>query len=307
MDPSESQRRNAELWALARRQHGVVAHGQLLALGFSAHAIKHRMVRGRLHPIRRGIYAVGRPELTRLGAWMAAVLSCGPEAVLSHESAAALWRIRSDRAGPVDISVPANVDRRHRGIRIHRRANLSSFETTLHRGIPVTSPVSTLVDLAVGLSPDQLEAAINAADRLDLVDPESLGVALQAFPRRPGLAILRRALDRHTHTLTDSELERRFLALVRNAGLPLPLTQQWVNGYRVDFFWPELGLVVETDGLRYHRTPAQQVVDQRRDQTHAAAGLERLRFPRAQIRHEPERVLETLTHVIGRLSAERRR
>jgi very-short-patch-repair endonuclease/predicted transcriptional regulator of viral defense system len=307
MDPSESQRRNAELWALAKRQHGVVAHRQLLTLGFSTHAIKHRMARGRLHPIRRGVYAVGRPELTRLGEWMAAVLSCGPEAVLSHESAAALWRIRSDRTGTVDISVPANVDRRHRDIRIHRRANLSTFETALHRGIPVTSPVSTLVDLAVGLPPDQLEAAVNAADKNGLIDPETLRVALQALPRRPGLAVLRRTLDRHTFRITDSELERRFLRLVRGAGLPLPLTQQRVNGYRVDFYWPELGLVVETDGLRYHRTPAQQVVDHRRDQAHAAAGLEQLRFPRAQIRYESQRVLVTLTRVIGRLSAERRR
>jgi very-short-patch-repair endonuclease len=129
---------------------------------------------------------------------------------------------------------------------------------------------------------------------------------LQALPRRPGLAVLRGSLDRNTFTTTDSVLERRFLALVRESGLPMPLTQQRVNGYRVDFYWPELGLVVETDGLRYHRTPAQQAVDHRRDHAHAAAGLERLRFPRAHIRYEPSRVIETLSRVIQRLGASRR-
>jgi very-short-patch-repair endonuclease len=87
----------------------------------------------------------------------------------------------------------------------------------------------------------------------------------------------------------------------------MPMTQQRVNGYRVDFYWPELGLVVETDGLRYHRTPVQQTRDHRRDQAHAAAGLERLRFSRAQIRYEPEHVVETLENVIRRLSGRRGR
>jgi very-short-patch-repair endonuclease len=101
--------------------------------------------------------------------------------------------------------------------------------------------------------------------------------------------------------MTDTELERRFLPIARRAGLPLPLTQVYVNGFRVDFYWPELGLVVETDGLRYHRTPAQQAEDSRRDQTHAAAGLVPLRFTRAQVRFEPGHVEEVLTAVARRL------
>lgn len=147
----------------------------------------------------------------------------------------------------------------------------------------------------------QLEAAINEADKLDLIDPEALRAAVQTLPRRPGLATRRRTLDRHTFRLTDSELERCFLPIVRRAGLPPPLTQQRVNGYRVDFYWPELDLVVETDGLRYHRTPAQQTADHRRDQAHAAAGVERLRFSRAQVRYEPVHVERTLHAVAERL------
>ena len=106
---------------------------------------------------------------------------------------------------------------------------------------------------------------------------------MRSLAGAPGAAHLRSTLDHRTFTLTDSQLERRFLPLARKADLPLPETQQWVNGFKVDFYWPDLGLVVETDGLTYHRTPAQQAADRLRDQTHTAAGLTPLRFTRAQV------------------------
>jgi very-short-patch-repair endonuclease len=134
-----------------------------------------------------------------------------------------------------------------------------------------------------------------------LVDPETLREALDRFPRRPGVGVLRKRLDRRTFTMTDTRLERRFLPIARTVGLPKPLTQRWVNGFRVDFYWPELGLVVETDGLTYHRTPAQQAKDLVRDHTHAVAELTPLRFTRAQIRFEPDHVEATLAAVARRL------
>jgi very-short-patch-repair endonuclease len=279
-------------WALARRQHGVVVRTQLLELGFTEEAIRHRVATGRLHPVLRGVYAVGRPELTRYGAWMAAVLCCGPNAALSHGSAGALWGITSDGRGPIAVSIPAGPPRRRPGIAVHRRRALGQPDVTRHHGIPVTTPVVTLVDLAASLSRDALEAAINEADKRDLVHPETLRAALPG--RRPGVAALRETLDRRTFTLTDSQLERRFLSLVRGAGWPKPRTGCRVNGFKVDFYWPELGLVVETDGLRYHRTPAQQAKDRVRDQAHAAAGLTPLRFTRAQVEYERDHVLATL-------------
>jgi very-short-patch-repair endonuclease len=153
------------------------------------------------------------------------------------------------------------------------------------------------------VTPEQLERAIVEADKRDLIDPESLRSGLAAFAGQPGVRVLRETLDRQTFTITDSELERRFLPLARDAGLPTPLTQQQVNGFRVDFFWPELGLLVETDGLRYHRTPAQQAHDRLRDQTHSAAGLTPLRFTRAQVRYDPDHVRKTLAAVADRLRA----
>jgi very-short-patch-repair endonuclease len=294
---------SAAAWALAERQHGVVARRQLLALGLGAKAIEHRLATGRLHPIRRGVYAVGRRSLTREGRWMAAVLSCGPRAWLSHGSAAALWGIGQEEE--TEVSVDADRAPTRASVRVHRRADLSLTDLTVERNIPVTGLVRTLVDLAVDLDTSDLEAAVNAADRRELIDPEELRSALAHLAGQPGVAILRRLLDRRTFTLTDSELERRFLPLARRAGLPRPRTQAWLNGFRVDFHWPDLELVVETDGLRYHRTPAQQTRDRVRDQAHTAAGLTHLRFTHAQVRYEPRYVEATLARVARRLAPPR--
>ena len=292
-----------DVWALARRQHGVVTRAQLLDLGLTRHAIDHGVARARLHPVCAGVYALGRPELGRHGRWMAAVLACGPNAVLSHASAAALWAIGAHDRPESEVSVPVPGTRRRPGIVVHRRRTLRPDDVTYRLDIPVTTPVLTLIDLAARLPSNHLEAAINDADKRDLIDPEALRAAVESRRQTPGAAKLRRTLDRRTFTLTDSQLERRFLALVRRAGLPKPETGTRLNGFRVDFHWPELGLVVETDGLRYHRTPAQQARDRLRDQAHAAAGLTALRFTHAQVAFEPAQVTATLTAVADRLRA----
>jgi very-short-patch-repair endonuclease len=290
----------SELWALAKRQHGIVARWQLLELGFNRRAIEHRIAKGRLHPVWRGVYVVGRPELTREGRWMAAVLACGTGAVLSHVSAAVLWEIRPKSSGPIHVTLIARRSERP-GIVAHRRTTLTDEDITQRLRIPVTTPITTLIDNAPSLSRDELEAAINEADKRNLVDPETLRAALDGRFHRPGAAALRSTLDRRTFTLTESELERRFLPLARRAGLPAPKTGVRVNGYKVDFYWPDLKLVVETDGLTYHRTPAQQARDRLRDQTHSAAGLTPLRFTRAQVKFEPDHVRTTLAAVARRL------
>jgi very-short-patch-repair endonuclease len=289
------------VWTLVKHQHGIVTRGQLLELGLTPEGIKHRITSGRLRPLWRGVYAVGRPEVSRYGRWMAAILSCGSRATLSHLSAAALWEIGTEMRGYVEISVPAPADPRRGGILVHRRSMFGEEQVTRLHGIPVTTPILTLIDLATRLDPHGLEAAVNEADKLDLARTDDVRCALDVAGKRPGVGVLRALLDRRTFTLTDSELERRFLRLVRRAGLPLPLTQQWVNGFKVDFYWPALGLVVETDGLRYHRTPAQQARDRARDQAHTAAGLTALRFTHAQVASEPERVEQTLRAVAARL------
>jgi very-short-patch-repair endonuclease len=294
--------RDRAAWGLVERQHGVVGRGQLLALGFGGREVEWRVARGRLRPVMRGVYAVGRGELGRHARWMAAVLACGDGAVLSHRSAAALWGFGSEQRGRIDVSSPAATQRRRPGIHVHRRRNLRPADVARPQAIPVTTPEQTLVDLAVVLSPNRLERAVNEADKLGLTNPEALRVALARFRGRRGVARLRGLLDRRTFRLSDSELEVWFRPLARSAGLPQPLTKQWVNGFEVDFFWPRLGLVVETDGLRYHRTPSQQARALRRDQAHTAAGMTPLRFSHDQIRFEPDYVRGNLATVARRLT-----
>lgn len=288
--------------ALAGRQHGVVSRAQLLALGMSAQAIKYRVARGRLFPIFPGVYAVGTPHVTREGRWMAAVLACGEGAVLSHASAATLWGLREATAGPIEVTVPARRTVRRRDILVHRAAILEPVDLCLESDIPVTTAIRTIVDTASTMTPDEIAATISRADARDLVKTPSLRAGLARFPhQQPGVAKVRAVLDAATFALTDSQLERRFIPLARRAGLPMPLTGKWVNGFKVDFYWPDLGLVVETDGLRYHRSPTQQARDRRRDQAHTAAGLTQLRFTHDQIAHRPAEVEAILTVTAARL------
>jgi very-short-patch-repair endonuclease len=315
MDPARPRgTAGRRVWALAARQHGVVARRQLLELGVHPDAIRHRLRAGRLHKLRAGVYAVGSPRVTLRGRWMAAVLYCGDGAVLSHASAAELWGIRrparargpaASQVGLIHVTVTNDVTRKAPGLRTHRPSLLLSGDRMARDRVPVTSPARTLIDLPTQLSAGHLEAAVNEADRLDLIDPEALRAAVDGYPRARGARALRRLLDARTFALTDSELERRFLRLVGHAGLPCPRSGDHLNGFKVDFHWPALGLVVETDGLRYHPTPAQQARNRQRDHAHARAGLTQLRFTHAQVRFEPEGVVATLRSVARRLAPQK--
>jgi very-short-patch-repair endonuclease len=286
--------RSRAAWALAGRQHYVVTHAQLLRLGFTAEAIRHRLALGRLHRVYRGVYAVGRRELSRKGQWMAAVLASGPGALLSHFSAAALYGIVADRPGPIDVCV-LNRRVRQPGIRAHQ----GQREGAAFKRIPVTGPIETMIDLAACLDDRHWDAAVNEADSLDLCTPDEVRAAAGATGRA-GVARVKRVLDPLTFTLTDSDLERLFLPIARRAGLPKPLTRRHLNGHRIDFNWPDLRLVVECDSLRYHRTASKQTKDVLRDQAHALAQRERLRFTHWQVRYEPAYVEEVLRVVARR-------
>jgi very-short-patch-repair endonuclease len=281
----------------------VLTHADLLGLGFTAKGIKHRIATGRLHPISKAVYAVGRPELTPHGRWMAAVLHCGDRAALSHRSAAELWGIGHEEKRRIDVTVARKCEIHRKGLKVRSRPSLPEAGFVRRFGIPVTHPVQTLIDLATELKPMRLERAVNQADVHDLVDPETLRLALKGHSGEPGVKKLRTMLDRHTFRLSDSDLEILFRPLARAAAFPLPLSKHWVLGYEVDFWFPDLGLVVETDGLRYHRTPAQQARMVKRDQTHAAGGLRVLRFTHWQIAYAPTEVTDVLRKIRPHLAA----
>jgi very-short-patch-repair endonuclease len=196
------------------------------------------------------------------------------------------------------VSVPSSSLHRLDGIRLHRRAEFGAMRIV--RGIPVADPITVLIDLAAEMPTDEVEDAVNEADRLDLIRTHRLRPALDHELSRPGVGRLKRILDAQTFSRAANALERRFLAIVRDAGLPPPETQRRLGRYRVDCFWPEPGFVVETDSLRHHRTAAEQAVDLGRDQAHARAGLRTLRFTHSQVFHRPDHVGRVLTDAFRR-------
>ncbi|HEX6714324.1 MAG TPA: type IV toxin-antitoxin system AbiEi family antitoxin domain-containing protein [Thermoleophilaceae bacterium] len=278
-------------WDIARNQEGVITYAQLEALDYSADAIKHRLRNGRLFQVHRGVYAVGRKELTRKGRWIAAVLACGDRAALSHDSTAAFWRWAKEPEGRVHVTVLGE-GRSRDGIEVHRRRELHA---TTRDGIRVTTPAQTLIDIAQTWPRPKLEQSIGEATLRGLVNLRSLRTAATKAGRSG--AALRSVIERLAFRVTQSELEREFLRLIAKAKLPLPDTQTHFGNYRVDFFWPELNLVVEADGAQFHANAVQQTEDRKRDQAHIRAGRVPLRLTHCQVFREPAETTALLVDV----------
>ena len=266
---------------LAARQWGVVSLAQLRALGLSKYAVLRRVRAGRLHRVHRGVYAVGHTVLGSEGRRLAAVLACGGGAVLSHRTAAAHWGLLATSAPRIDVTVRRARDA-NATIRLHRSRSLDARDTTTHQGIPITSVARTLLDLAATVRRDRLERALAQAQRLDLYDHRAIEDVLARANGHRGKAALTEATAREPK-LTRSELEARFLALVRDAGLPEPLTNFLLAApdhprLEVDLYWPTHRVIVELDGYETHRTRHAFEQDRARDAALTAAGYKIVRF-----------------------------
>jgi predicted transcriptional regulator of viral defense system len=290
---------------LAEAQHAVVALSQLSSLGLGARAVSHRVQRGMLHRVHRGVYAVGHPLLTREGRWMAAILACGPHAVLSHRSAASLWGLRPNARTAIDVTVPSRAGRTRDGIDVHRGSGIDANDVAGVEGIPTTSVARTLLDLAEVVNARTLERAIDQAEVRRLLDMRAIDDVL-ARGRR-GAAALRGVLAelRLGTTLTRSELEERLLAICREAALPRPDVNAWIpypggGGAEADFLWREQQLVVEVDGRDVHTTRRAFEHDRRRDQRLMLAGWRVVRFTWRQVLFEPAYVTATLRSLLAR-------
>jgi very-short-patch-repair endonuclease len=274
---------------LAERQHGVVARSQLVGAGMGSRAIEHRLEKRRLRSVYRGVYTIGSPRLlSRDGRWMAAVLACGPGAVLSHRAAAALWGMRGgDR---IELTVPA-AKRPRPGIELHR-ANVPDDERTTHRGMPVTTVPRTLLDLSAVVQRHEARSAFRKAEQLRLTDPLSLHEVAQRYTRRPGLATAKALLQEAGigARIIRSELEERFQDFLITAGLPLPQTNVVIEGYEVDCAWPDQRVIVELDGHATHSPSHAFEVDRSRDRRLAAAGWRVIRITWRQLEEEPTSV-----------------
>ncbi|MGH2886174.1 MAG: type IV toxin-antitoxin system AbiEi family antitoxin domain-containing protein [Solirubrobacteraceae bacterium] len=275
--------------ALAERQHGVVAIWQLMALGLGPDAIQYRVNIGRLHRIHRGVYAVGHRKLTRQGHRMAAVLAYGPDAVLSHRSAAAHWGI-GQASYRFDVTTPSS-RRSRKKIRAHA-SRLDPEDRDVHDGSPVTSVARTILDLAAQHSKDQLTHLVEEADRKHLLDLNALDRAMARRPRTAGTKRLKAVLAAYRGpTDTRSRLERGFRRLIAKAGLPEPQFNVVVAGLTVDVYWPQWKLVVEIDSEQYHANPSAFETDRIRDATLQKHDIRVLRVTGDRLDNDPEAVL----------------
>jgi very-short-patch-repair endonuclease len=272
-----AKRRDIAIARIAGRQHGVITTGQLLNAGVISSGISDRVAAGRLHRIHRGVYAVGHPNISNEGRWMAAVLAVGEGAVLSHRSAAALWRVLPP-AEVTEVTISGSAGRKRRpGIRLHRSRTLSPADSTHQAGIPVTKPARTLADLRRVLPAEPFAAALRQAEYLRLPLGESV------------------APDH-----TRSELESRFLALVRRHRLPRPDVNVRVDRFVVDFLWRPKRLIVELDGWRSHGTPSAFETDRARDTRLKLLGYEVLRFTWRHVDDDGAAVVRTVRELLGR-------
>ena len=282
---------------LARRQHGVVARAQLVALGLSRTEIGGRVKRGWLHRVHRGVYAVGHTSLTRNGRFTAAVLACGEGAALSHFSAAVLWGMLEDRGQLIHVT--AERERTCRGVVVHQ-APLEG-ERLRRLGIVVTTPGRTLVDLAdVVRRRRTLERAFDEADYLRL-DWQS------ARPRqgRRGSGLLASVLAVHEpgSTRTLSELEELFLAFCDSRGIRRPEVNVSIEGYLCDFVWREERVIVETDGDQAHGTRRARERDPVRDADLQLAEWLVIRVTSVRFSREPDAVAGQLARALKRAPA----
>jgi very-short-patch-repair endonuclease len=294
---------DARIGELAERQHGVVARRQLLALGVGEEAIEVRLRTGRLHRLHRGVYAVGHRVLSREARCLAAVLACGPGAVLSHRSAAALWGMRDPGSRAIEVTTPRK-SRSHAAIQRHF-AVLPADEVTTERGIPVTTVPRTLFDLAATSSADVVEHALRESEYLRLYDRLSLPDLLERYPGRRGCRIIRECLRRRTELPAGrarSWLELEFLPFLRRNGLPRPRLNVWlqVNGksLQVDCLWPGR-IVVELDGFAGHGTRVAFREDRARDRRLRVAGYGVTRIAPEQLDDEPEALAADLRALLG--------
>ncbi|MEA2213729.1 MAG: hypothetical protein QOF83_3677 [Solirubrobacteraceae bacterium] len=289
----------ARLAARAGRQHEVFAVWQLPAIGVGERAVQRRAAAGLLRRLYPGVYTTAQGRLTLRGRWMAAVLACGPEALLSHRAAAALWDLQNTASGPIDVTAPRR--RLHSGIRSHVSSSPPRLIRATVDAIPVTSLERTVLDQATTLAEQRLRTTLEQLQYRGLLHAGRFAEHAGHRGLKPVMAVLSTLTD--DAPWTQSELERRFLELVRSAHLPDPQTNVIVAGLVVDFCWPEQRLIVEVDGYAWHNSRRSFEVDRQRDVKLTLAGYRVIRITYARIVHDAARLLAELRGLIGSAAA----
>ena len=290
---------------VADRQLGLITTPQLHVAGVRRGSVEWRLATGTLHRRHRGVYLVGHGIPVPGAIELAAVLAVGEQAFASHRSAAAIYGL-APAGGEVDLTVAGRNCRSRDGLRVHRVESLDPRDRGRRNGIPVTAPARTAIDYAATVGADEAERVIAEALALRLVTEPAIREALGRAPHRAGVALVRAILGQPGGPRrTRSGGERKMLGLLRAAGLPVPLTNHPVEGFSADFFWPEVGLIVEVDGGDFHRPKPAFERDHRRDIVHKDAGHEVLRVSGQQLDQEPLYIAVVIARAYDRLSRSR--
>ncbi len=281
---------------MAAAVHGVIEGKSLRAVGLTKSDIAYRVRTGRVYRRYPDVFAVGRPDLPLFGEFLAAVLACGPRAVLSHRSAARLWGIGNGGTYRIDVTAPRSV-RPKRGIRLHRPLSLGALDTTTLEGIPVTSVAQTLLDLAAPAYRMNVGRLLHEATVQQVLDMRAVWAVLARSPRAPGAPRLDRAA-REEQPFSRSGLEIASWAVFREFGVPLPRGNRWVwDGEKlveVDFVWFGERVIVEVDGGRYHSTRWRRRQDAAKTTALRAQGWSVLRFADVEVAGAPAQMAATI-------------
>jgi predicted transcriptional regulator of viral defense system len=283
---------------LATRQHGNVTRQQLLALGLGSAAIHHRLRTGRLHRVHLGVYAVGRPPKTVLERAAAAVLAAGPQAVLSHTSALALWGFTKKRWPTVFEVTIVNGDRRPRGVAVHRSMTLHRRDTRTHHGIRVTSPARTILDCAPALTDKALARAVNDALLSKHLSNGQLADTMARHPHHRAAKRLTRFIDQ-PGAPTRSTFEDEFVAFCERHGLPRPATNVIVAGHEVDALFEPQKLIVELDSYEFHAARDRFEGDRDRDADTLLAGYRTVRATWDRVHRTPNKEANRLRALLA--------
>jgi hypothetical protein len=276
----------------------VVTRAQLLAAGLSVKGITGRLRKKALVRVHPGVYRVGHRAPSVEARYLAAVLACGDGALLSGLAAAHLWGLIKGPAPAPEVTTPKQ--RRVAGIRTRRaRRGDEAQDAAKWRGIPVTTVPRTLVDLSSLLSFKALARACHEAGVKYRTTPRQVEAVLARRRSSPGAGKLRRIIKGEAH-VTLSKLERRFLQLLREAGLPLPQMNRPAGQRRVDCRWPEHRLTVELDSYRYHSSRYAWELDHRREREAHARGDDFRRYTFGDVFDTPRVVLSELRGPLGR-------
>jgi len=294
-------RSHQALAELAERQYGVVTFAQLRGLGFSKAAIGRASGASRLRRVHRGVYAVGHRALPRRGRCLAAVLACGGRAALTHASAAWLWGLRPELPATIDVTVPRPGGGKHLDISLHHSSTLVAVERGRLAGIPATTVPRTMLDVAATGSAREANDVVEQAERRGLLDLDAVDAMLGRRRGDRGAARLRRATEIYRDPVfSRARSERLFLAAIKDAGLPRPALNLWVEKWEIDAYWEAERFAVEVDGWDAHRTRRAFENDHLRWEEMKLAGIEVVPISARRIEEHPREVGEHLRLLLNR-------